>query len=401
MEELKVKIVGVTSTDPEVIEAATKEKFELDGGHSANICYTQKSFDEIISEDESKTKDRAEGNKENKHHSVFGHDYISLYFEGIPKIIAMMINNEKDYNTSEKSGRYTVMFGNEKENELYNKWRARFESMIKEYYPNEKYLDDKMIKKKALENARYLLSLFMRTKMEYTVSYRQLNYLHTFAERMINEPTTNPLIVALKPYLEEFKDTLESTGFITKGMNEYRNREYSLFADFNDYEEQFGRAYSVNYDLSIPALADIQRHRTLDYQFSLPEEKKFFVPPIIEATHPELVDEWLYDISNISEFPQGMMVNVNETGKWENLILKMYERVCTAPQLEVMRITRETYLKYLNALRQKVQNGTATKGDLHVLSELEKYDGPRCTFPGFNCPQPCEFAEGVKLTRKI
>ena len=83
MEELKVKIVGVTSTDPEVIEAATKEKFELDGGHSANICYTQKSFDEIISEDESKTKDRAEGNKENKHHSVFGHDYISLYFEGI------------------------------------------------------------------------------------------------------------------------------------------------------------------------------------------------------------------------------------------------------------------------------------------------------------------------------
>ena len=76
-------------------------------------------------EDESKTKDRAEGNKENKHHSVFGHDYISLYFEGIPKIIAMMINNEKDYNTSEKSGRYTVMFGNEKENDSSSDRRGR------------------------------------------------------------------------------------------------------------------------------------------------------------------------------------------------------------------------------------------------------------------------------------
>ena len=157
MEELKVKIVGITSTDPKVIEEATKEKFELDGGHSANICYTQKSFDEIIAEPEERTKERAEGNKENKHHSVFGHDSISLYFEGIPKIIAMMLNNEHDYNTSEKSGRYTVMFGNEKENELYNKWRTRFESMIKEYYPNEKYLDDKMIKKKALENSKYLI----------------------------------------------------------------------------------------------------------------------------------------------------------------------------------------------------------------------------------------------------
>ena len=401
MEDLKVKIVGITSTDPKVIEEATKEKFELDGGHSANICYTQKSFDEIIAEPEERTKERAEGNKENKHHSVFGHDSISLYFEGIPKIIAMMLNNEHDYNTSKKSGRYTVMFGNEKENELYNKWRTRFESMIKEYYPNEKYLDDKMIKKKALENARYLLSLFMRTKMEYTVDYRQLNYLYTFTERMINEPTNNPLLLALKPYLKEFKDVLETTGFITKGMNEYRNREFSLIKDFNSFDEQFGRAYSVNYDISIPALADIQRHRTLDYSFSLPEEKKFFVPPIIEATHPELVDEWLYDISNVSEFPQGMMVHVNETGKYEDFILKMYERVCTAPQLEVMRNTRQTYLKYLNALRDRVNKGIATESDLFVLKELEKYDGPRCIFPGFKCPQPCEFADGVKLTRKI
>lgn len=396
MDELTIQVTGITTTDEEIIKNTSLKKLELNGGHSANICYTQKDYDEIIQEPEEKTLERAEGNKENKHHSVFGHDNIQLYIKGIPKLLVMMLNNEHEYNTSEKSGRFTTMFGTDEENELYQKWQAIFEAEIKNAYPNEKYLTDVMISKKAKENARYLLSVFMKTKLKYTTSFRQLNYLYDFTQKMIDEPTTNPLKIALKPYLEEFRDVLYSTGFITDGIKDYRNRHFSLIQDDNTFDEHFSRSYSVNYNSTIPALADLQRHRTLDYSFSLKNTKEFYVPQIIRPRQ-DLVDEWLDDISSISEFPQGMLVNVNETGSYENFILKMYERICTAPQLEVMQITKETLAKYVEALSK-----STSENDKKIHEELLKYThGARCTFPGFECPQPCMFQEGMNLSRKI
>lgn len=396
MEELKAKIVGITTTDEEVIKNTSLKQLEINGGHSANICYTQKSYDEILQEPEEKTLNRAEGNKGNRHHSVFGHDMISIYFEGIPKIIAMLINNEHEYNTSEKSGRFTTMFGTDEENELYNKWKTIFEEEIKKAYPDEPYLTDAMITKKAKENARYLLSVFMRTKMKYTTSFRQLNYIYNFTEKLINEETNNPLKIALKPYLEEFNQVLYNTGFITNDIKDYRNRHFSLIEDINDYDEQFGRSYSINYDATIPAFADLQRHRTLDYSFSLKSEKEFYVPEIIRP-RKDLVDEWLDDISSISEFPQGILVGVNETGKYEDFIMKLYERLCTAPQLEVMQITKEVLRKYIEAL-----SNSTSPNDKRIYEELLKYShGARCTFPGFVCTEPCKFNEGIKLIRKI
>lgn len=396
MNEMTVKIVGISTTDEEIINSTTFEDLELNGGHSANICYTQKSYDEILEEPIEKTQKRAEDNKENRHHSVFGHDNIQLYFEGIPKIIAMLLNNEKEYNTSEKSGRYTTMFGTDQENKLYSKWKVIFEEEFKKAYPNEVYLTDAMIGKKAKENARYLLSIFMRTKMKYTTSFRQLNYLYDFTCKMIDEETTHPIKIALKPYLEEFRDTLYSTGFIVHGIKDYRNREFSLIQEDNTFDEHFSRSYSVNYDATFPALADLQRHRTLDYSLSLKDKREFYVPQIIRP-RKDLVDEWLDDISSISEFPQGMLVNVNETGKYENFIMKLYERICTAPQLEVMQITKEVLNKYVDALSQ-----SSSTNDRKIYEELLKYThGARCTFPGFECTSDCKFKEGKLLIRKI
>ncbi|MCH5166575.1 MAG: FAD-dependent thymidylate synthase [Erysipelotrichales bacterium] len=396
MDKLTIDVVGITTTDKEIIKNTTLKQLELNGGHSANICYTQKDYEEIIKEPEEKTLQRAEDNKGNKHHSVFGHDTVQLYIKGIPKLLVMMLNNEKEYNTSEKSGRYTIMYGADEENELYNEWKEIFERVIKETYPNEEYLTDDMISKKAKENARYLLSVFMKTKLKYSTSFRQLNYIYDFTEKMINEPTTNPLKIALRPYLEEFRDVLYSTGFITKGIKDYRNRHFSLIEDDNTFDDHFSRSYSVNYDASIPALADLLRHRTLDYSFSLKEKMEYFVPPIIRDK-PDLVDKWLNDISSLSDFPQGMIVNVNETGKYEDFILKMYERMCTAPQLEVMQITKETLAKYIKAVSE-----SPSENDRKIYEQLLRYNnGARCTFPGFVCPKPCKFKEGVELRRKI
>ncbi len=395
-EKITAKVIGITTTDEEVIKNTNVKDLEINGGHAANICYTQKSYEEILKEPIEKTVARAEGNKKNRHHSVFGHDTIQIYFEGIPKIIAMMINNEKEYNTSEKSGRFTTMFGTEEENELYNKWKAIFVQEIKKAYPNENYLSDTMIEKKAKENARYLLSIFMRTKMKYTTSFRQWNYLYDFTEKMIQEETDNPLKIALKPYLEEFRDALEKTGFITNDIKDYRNRSFSLIQEDNTFDTHFSRSYSINYDATIPALADLQRHRSLDYSFSLKEKKEFYVPQIIRP-RKDLTEEWLDDISSISEFPQGMLVNVNETGKYEDFILKLYERICTAPQLEVMQITKQVLNQYVSTLEQ-----SKSENDKKILKELLLYiKAARCSFPNFTCTDPCRFKEGIELTRKI
>ena len=394
--EINAKVVGITTTDEEIIKETSLKDLEINGGHSANICYTAKNYDEILKEPIEKTLNRADGNKKNRHHSVFGHDTIQIYFENIPKLLAMMINNEHEYNTSEKSGRYTTMFGTEEENELYRKWHKIFKEEITKVYPDNVYLTPAMIDKKAKENARYLLSVFMRTKLKYTTSFRQLNYIYDFTIKMLNEDTNNPLIQELKPYLKEFQKALLSTGFIDQDIKDYRNRHFSLIQDDNTYDDHFSRSYSVNYDATFVALADLLRHRTLDYSLSLKETKEYYVPIIIRD-NDYLSQEWLKDISSLSDYPQGLLVNVNETGKYEDFILKLFERICTAPQLEVMQITKEVLTKYVNTLK-----ASKSPNDQKIYAELVKYShGSRCTFPNFTCPSECKFKEGISLTRKI
>ena len=111
----------------------------------------------LFAEAPEKTQRRANGNLESGHHSVFGHAHYNLIFEGIPKILAMILNNEKIYNTSEKSARYTKMQPSEEEKVLYEKWIEKYKKVIKEEYPE---FDDKKVKKLAQENARYLISVF-------------------------------------------------------------------------------------------------------------------------------------------------------------------------------------------------------------------------------------------------
>ena len=90
-------------------------------GKSAGICYLPDTIETLFSEPAEKTQKRANGNIKSGHHSVFCHPTYNLCFEGIPKILAMILNNEKVYNTSEKSGRYTHMDPSPQEGELYEK----------------------------------------------------------------------------------------------------------------------------------------------------------------------------------------------------------------------------------------------------------------------------------------
>ncbi len=394
---MELKIIGITSTNEKVIESTTQEKLDLQGGHSANICYTQRDWEEIVNEPYEKTKNRIIGNKENNHGSVFGHGEISMYITGIPKLLAMFLNNEHEYNTSEKSARYTKMYPTEKELILYEKWINILENKIKQVYPNEPYLEPK-IHKLAMENARYMISVLTPTKMEYTTSYRQWNYLYHFLIKLSQNDQNLEIIEMLKPSIQELINRLEKSGIIdtSHGIEDYRDRKFSLITLDNDYLEMFGRSYSTNYMASFASVAQQQRHRTLDYNISIPEERTFIVPPIIE-NDLKLKEMWLIDIASLSNlYPQGMLVQTNETGKYEDLILKLQERLCSAAQLETCLQNYQTLLKYTKVLRE-----TTSDKNRKILQELEKYEkGARC-LSGYHCPNPCHFKEGIYLTRKI
>jgi len=381
--KLNIKIIGSTKIGYEL----PKEEALDFSGKSAGICYLPDTLETLFSEDIEKTKRRYKMNLESGHHSVFGHVTYNLSLEGIPKIIAMILNNEKIYNTSEKSARYTKMQPSEKEKELYEKWIEIYKNVISKEYPN---FDEKKVQKLAQENARYLISVFTpATIMEYTVSFQQLNFIISWFEDYIEKEPENAFSIQLKKAMQEFLDALPDLK-IDELNPRVKGKKLSLFSE-RERKDEFGENYCTTYLGSFAELAQAQRHRTLYYEISLLDEAEFYVPCIIKGT--EFEKEWLKDISSLKEcYPQGMLIKINERGTLENFVLKCTERLCGAAQLEIMNQTLDTMKKYLEA----------TKDDEIIHNYLLPYSkGARCTFPKWKCTMPCVFGRKGAIERKI
>lgn len=369
-------------------------------GKIAGVCYDKEGFSHLENEPEEKTLRRVNMTLNNGHHSVYDHISISLNLQNIPKILAMVLNNESQYTTSEKSARYTEIerkddsIITEEEARLYNKWICLFRAKIKEKYGN--IYSDSKIQKLAQENARYLVTVFMPTQMIYTTSLRQINYLASWLQDYINSLDMNSEFnKKLALSINQLLENLDGLNILDdRLMKNAKHRKLSLFGkNLDDREEYFGSVYSTLYDGSFSSLAQAQRHRTLDYQMEMNDNKKYFVPPIIEDD-PMLVAEWLEDINSVGYVnPQGELVKISELGTYDNFILKCKERLCSAAQLEIMLQTRDTLLKYQKALEE-------SKNPL--ADDIKQYTyGARCTFPDFECSCNCKFNEGKRLIRKI
>ena len=371
----------------------------LFSGRIAGVCYDKEGFEHLEKEDISNTQKRINNTLENDHHSVYDHIMINFNIVGIPKILAMVLNNEHQYTTSEKSARYTdVTYKNgsiltEREVTLYNKWNERFKELIKENYPD---FTNFKIKTLAQENARYLITVFVPTEMVYSTTLRQINYIASIMQKYIEEhnESNDYLEKNLSLCMQDFIKELDRLNVLDKRlMHNSKNRNISLFGkDLEKREEIFSHIYSVNYEASYASLAQAQRHRTLFYQMERMDEKKYFVPPILNKKE-EYIKEWTQDIKSVSNVvPQGEIILINETGTYDNFILKTKERLCTAAQLEVMKATRDTLLKYKDA---------SEKNDNYLKEDIKKYvKGARCTF-GYNCTKKCNFKEGITLEREI
>lgn len=379
--------------------ASTKVGYELPieeaikfSGKEAGICYMPDTIDSILNEPEEKTLKRARGNMESGHHSVFGHPRYNFGFEDIPKIIAMVLNNEKVYDTSEKSARYTEMKPSEEEKVLYKKWIQIFRGRILAVYPN---IEAKQAKKLAQENARYLISVFTpATVMGYSVSFQQFSYVLHFMEDFAKKEDDTEFNKFLKPNLQEFVNL--HSKFKVEGINpDSKNRKLSLFSDVRRKNE-WGENYCYTYWASFSQIAQAQRHRTIKYEIYIPTlnkyETKYFIPPIIKGT--ELEEQWLVDIKSLSNnFPQGQMVLVNERGSVEDFVGKCKERLCGCAQLETAMQTKETLKEYLKNTKDT---------DERVYKYLMQYaTGARCTFYDYTCTKPCIWGAKNALDRLV
>lgn len=380
---MKVSVIANTSCD----EINDKELFTKLGGKLAGICYMPNNFEALENESEEKTLRRANVTKSSGHHSVFEHSFITLYLEDVPKLFAMLLNNERAYTTSEKSARYTKMSVSGIEKELYEKWFAVLQKEISKKYGGQPYFTEKRIAKLAQENARYFLSVFTPTSLAYTCSFRQLNYLYGWMKRI--DEFASPLFKKLKPQAEQFCEYLESLNLIDADLVRGGDNRFFSIENKKFRKEFFSDCYSTNYEGSFASFAQAQRHRTLIYELKQIEPPKYFVPKIIEKDE-KLKNEWLEDMKKVESLtPQAQLVEIYERGTPENFLLKARERLCTAAQLEIMEQTKDTLQKYVDQT-----------DDEEIKQDMQKHKGARCT-SGYKCSEPCRFKEGINLEREI
>lgn len=388
--------------------------FDMDGaiifcGQIAGECYDEEGFSHLENEKRSKTVVRVDNTLNNGHHSVYDHIMINFNMQNIPKFLAMILNNEKQYTTSEKSARYTPVVSinhmpvkqdgyiiTEDEERLYNKWLDIFKVRI-----NEKYgyiYNESKIQKLAQENARYLVTVLMPTQMIYSTTVRQINYIASWmieyvesVEKLGGSEFENKLAKSMKEFCFEL---LRLNIIVPSLMQNEKERSFSLFGqNLDQVEIHFGDVYSTVYKGTFAQLAQAQRHRTLDYQMEFLNEKEYFVPPII-ADDQMMVDEWLSDMNTVKNVtPQGEIVRISELGNYKNFILKCKERLCSCAQLEIMNQTKQTLLEYKKALEE---------ANHPLASDIQNYSrGARCTFPDFTCTADCKFKDGKILKRTI
>lgn len=396
---MKIRLLGCTSLG----HSLNRDEVLAISGKEANICYTERSIDEIFSEPDKDSIGRAVRTLASGHHSIADHVFLNLGISGIPKILAMVLNNEGVYATSEKSARYTQMKPTPREQEKYDKWLKIFRHLIWEEYgerlvyyyekiPAKKAPEERAevhILKLAQENARYMISVFTPTIMGHSLSIRQLSYIHDWFSRFIQDAASTPFNNLLKANMSDFISEIKP--YLVEEIKDMKNRELSLFDKRNFRYEEFGECYSINYKGTFAQLAQAHRHRTLRYKMSFLPHNEYYVPKLIEDRE-DLKPEWIEDISSLGDvFPQGMLIMINERGTYEDFMQKCSERLCGCAQLEIALQTQDTARRYAMAVKDK-------------YPEIYDILLPYCTKArcqnGWHCVQPCVWGAKEAFTRK-
>jgi len=365
----------------------TKEEMIRIAQDSARVCYSEKEFHEI--ETERDNPDLINLLKTIGHLSPFEHPTLTLGMKGIPKALAMVFNNEKDYVTSEKSARYTVMKDVEPlQKEKYNKWIEMLHPVIDKAYPSmsDQKKREMNIGKLCQENARYMTSVFTPTQMKHSINFRQLNFLIYEFEGFVSEylgKKSEPFKARLAESMQEFLK--QTSQFRVEGLKNQSDRHLSFFSK-RKFEEHFGDVYSTTYDGSFAQLAQAHRHRTISYNVldgdTLGAPLGVFVPDVLPEDMKEM---WVSDLMEISkyDFSQAQLIRINERGRIEDFRSKTILRLDGPAQYEIMKQTKKTAEKYSK-----------------FKTEVSDWIKPKCA-QNMICASPCVWGPKKALERIV
>ena len=388
-------------------------ELETFSGKAAGVCYMKQPYFGSYVSDPEKAKNRFDKVIATGHHSISDHSFITVLFENIPKMTAMILNSFGYYNTSEKSGRYTVMSGDsdtmekfKKNYELYDKWTHIFKELIEKY---DNTIDKKLREKLALENARYMLSVFTpSTTMIYTTSLRMWSYIRQFCRDYIaiwdddgasldlkRTKFNDQILKCIKDLYEQLTIShLYSEKIIDlKGMGCKFLAEQTSY-NIKDAYPSYSEAYLIKYKTSFADLAQQQRHRTIDYFMCYDGSyKMYYVPKILNNTEYE--EQWVSDLISVGDtYPIAELVDVVETGTITNFMLKCDERLCGRVQLETMDTIRLNLLKFAREWnKSKFMRDQLTR---HIRDDkiIMKCGNMRCL-------EPCHWGPLKALDRMI
>lgn len=435
-----------------------QKKALYEAGVRAAVCVAKSTDDNLVTtEDIRKNNSKANLIRRGMSTILQAHttpseqESVGLEITGISRRLCLILNNEKEYAADELSLRYTEAkeskYNTRTEIELYHKWLKMFEDiLIKdywEYFHSQTKTDNgamKMIREKAQENARNFLGLATRTSITYTVPFAQINKIAYMMERIINDPK-DAFEASCVPEMQEFISVLKEKKVLLtkndiyemitsdkaleeevkqKGKNipylsykgddslffqNTKKVDLSLFAKRNkwstiDYPNSITTSnisYS-NYQ-SLSCLAQNQRHRTIDLEMKMPEpdEEVEFAMPLFIQNYPNLVAEYLRDISKLIDvYPLGMKVKVNMNATYANLFNYVSkERCCYRAQTEIANMYTLEIIPYIyeELLRKgDMETNPTTKAYYYqkayeVKQYINKY---RCGFADYTCTSPCQ-----------
>lgn len=405
------------------------DDLKIMSGKAAGICYSSDSYLDEGIKDVEKARKRSEFNAKSGHYSVYEHGHVSFIIH-CSKAVAMVLNSTRLYATSEKSARYTFMKAETQlENDMYSKWKGIFIKLISAYY--DSILNEKDIEKLAMENARYMISVFTETSMEFTVPFGRAillcEWLDDFAnwcnftieheEEINREEITTMNRIYLGRLAKECIDVAagirEAIGIDAENpiIKDHKNMGIELFSFVNSMrvaknintpcsiakvisstkKDYYGNIYTSNYRASFASIAQLQRHRTLTVELDIGDTLECYIPDIIKSTPYER--EWVNDFYKLIDngvCPQSVLMNVTEEGRFEDFVLKCKERLCSRAQYETMRIVQRQVQEFLLA---SVNLCTINK---YLLGTMVDKDGTvhnRCKFDGYTCKEPCKFVK--------
>lgn len=378
-------------------------------GKYGGTCYAADGYETIKHQPESKAIKRALSNAERGHHSVFQHSIIT--FEIIfSKMMCILFNSIGVSNASEKSARYTYMKPEEGYvDQLYQKWCSRFQDLIIDY-KGEGFFTPSELEKMALDQARYLLSVFTPTSIVYSIPYRNLCYLIEWLQKMADNLASLPQTQFHVRLRNEILSTVEAfqAVFGTEMVISDNKSEFLRVLPFQAAgkelhiaQEWFGDVYQVERTVSFASFAHIIRHRTLTSWANFngkPGEYGFYIPPILTRPGSEdLKKEWEEDIWSIADVcPQGTMVSFVQQGTFDKFILMCKERLCGRALLETQNVCKDILKGFchddLSPFNQEVLDDHLSPYGLPC---------PRCMFKDFTCTDGCKFGAKGAFKRLI